>query len=105
MGSKGKNIVFSLQLISANVAFIKHRVIHPAFSQKIAAGKVGMAEVKIQRMVRGNAVKGVEFGKLAKRKHILNIGGQVEIQFSEVDVDPLSNSCNEVFNLFHFRYL
>ena len=46
-----------VEFISADVAFIQHRVIHPAFSQKIAAGKACIFKLQIQGMIRRNPVK------------------------------------------------
>jgi hypothetical protein len=105
VSAERKGIVFAFEFISADIAFIQYGVIHPAFAQKIAAGQIGMGEMEIQRMMRGDAIESVEFGQLSEGKGILDVRCQIEVQFSEIDGDPLGDSCNEVFNLFHFRYL
>ena len=53
--------------------------------------------------MRRNTIKCVEFGQLAKWKRIFEIRSQIEVQFSEIDSDPLGNTLDEIVNLFHIK--
>lgn len=59
-----QDIAFVLEFVAADIAFVKYRVAGPDFPQKITAGQAGIPELKIQRIMGREAVKGIEFDHL-----------------------------------------
>jgi hypothetical protein len=54
-------------------------------------------EHQVQGMVGGNAVKGIELGHLLSGNELFNQRIDIELQFPEVDVDPLDDPIIEFF--------
>ena len=93
---KLKCCAFSFQLVSTNISFIQQRVLDAAFSEEIAAGQSGIFKVKIKRVVRGYAVKGIKLAHLIRRDKGIGIWSDIKLLFAEIDVDPLDNSIEEL---------
>jgi len=55
-----------LQLVSTDVGFIQDGIVHLAFAQEIAAGQVGVAEMKVDRVDGRDAVESIEFKELGR---------------------------------------
>ena len=58
------NVSLAFQFISPDIAFIKDGIVHHTFSQEVTSGQAGLIETEIERMMGGEAVKGIEFSEL-----------------------------------------
>jgi hypothetical protein len=59
-----EGIALGFKFIAPDVAFIEDGVVHLALAQKITSRQIGVAEMKINRMVCGYCIKCVEFEEL-----------------------------------------
>ena len=54
-------ISFGFEFIASDITFIKNRIVNWAIAQKIAAGQIRTAKMEMERVMRGHAVKCIEF--------------------------------------------
>ncbi len=89
--------IFAFQFIAADITLVEQRIADAAFAEKIAAGQGGVFKVQIKRMVRGYAVKGIEFAHLIRGNKGIGKRSDIKLLLAEIDVDPLNNSIEEFF--------
>jgi hypothetical protein len=60
-----------------------------------------MPELKVERMVGRDTVKRIEFDHLVQGNQSLDEGGDIVIEFPQIDVDSLNNSVQQLGQFFH----
>jgi hypothetical protein len=70
-------------------------VIHNAFAEKIAPGNARMLEMKMDRVMKGQSIEGIEPRDLCPGDHSSNIRPYVKTGFPEVHVHPVDDSIHK----------
>jgi len=96
-----KVVSLGSELVAPDVALVEDRPVHPAFAQKVASGKIGSAEVKVQGMPPGNSIKGIKLRKLTKRHTGPQERAGIEILAPQVDVDSPDDPFKKLFQFLH----
>jgi hypothetical protein len=91
----------AFELIAADIALVKYGVLHPAFAKEITAGQIRVAEMEMDRVVGGDRIKSVKLKQLWKRDAFPQVGPGIEIEASEIDVEPPDDSLEKVFKFLH----
>ena len=92
-----EQVAFFLEFIAADIAFVKERVCHLAFSHKMAAGQVGVPELKVERVVGRNPIKCIKLRHLICWNKILNKGIYIVGMLPKIDIDTLDNPVKKPF--------
>ena len=100
-----KYIPLMLEFVTPDIAFVNHRIARPDLAQKIAAGQTGMPEFKARRMVGRDAVNCIKLDHLVQGNQISDEGGDIVVEFPQIDIDPLHDPVQEFLKFFHWRSL
>ena len=95
------HIPFFLEIIPPDIAFVKDGILNQTFAQEIASRHVGMAEVEMNRVMRCDAVKNVEFDQMVHGHSLSDISFTSKSKLSQIDVDADDCPVNKLFKLFH----
>jgi len=90
-----ENVSACLEFIASNVALVQDRVIYHALAEKIAPGNARVLEMKMEGVVKGQPIEGIEPGKLCPGDHSSNIRPYVKTGFPEVYVHPVDDSIHK----------
>jgi hypothetical protein len=96
-----KRIAARFQLVTADVAFVQNRVLDLALPQNVASGKVRVIELIVQGVVVSDAVEGVILDHLFQRNVVLEETRDIEIEMSQIDVNPLNDTIAQLFEFLH----
>jgi hypothetical protein len=96
-----EGIALGFKFIATNVAFIEDSVVHLALAQKIASRQIGVAEMEMNRMVRGHCINCVEFKELGQWDATSQEWPRIKIEPSEIYVQSPDDAFKQVFKLLH----
>ena len=96
-----KQIALGFQFIASDIGFVKNRMIHDALAQEIASGQARVTELKVQWMMRREAVKGIEPGKLVEGNELVNVRAHIEGRVPKVDGDTVNDAIDKPFEFCH----
>jgi hypothetical protein len=96
-----KRVAANFQLVTADVAFVQNRVLDLALPQNVASGKVRVIELIVQGEVVRDAIEGVILDHLFQRNVVFEETRDIEIEMSQIDVNPLNNSIAQFFEFLH----
>ena len=100
-----ENVSPGLQFVPTYVSFVEDGVIDKALSQEVAPRQVGIAEMKVQRMERGQTVKTIKFQEFVKRCDVPHVRTHIKGGLAQIYVHSGDNAFNELFKLLHGVHL
>jgi 5,10-methylenetetrahydrofolate reductase len=96
-----KQIALGFQLIAPDVRFIKNRMINNALAKEITPGQARVTELKVQRVMGRETIKGVKPAKLLERNDLVDVRAHIEDRFPKVDIDTVNDSIDKPFEFCH----